>query len=122
MGSGEFARRHPGRTATIQAAFRAVLGRQASAGELADWSARVGSGTSIDRLAVSLADSTERQNRVMERHFRAAVDRSPTNFERFFWFSALREGSTADVEWAKLLVSDSYLNRFPPTYGGGPVY
>lgn len=121
VGSPEFARRHPGRTATVQAAFGAVLGRRAGAAELADWSARVGRGTTIGQVAVALANSTEGRNRVMERRFRDAVGRPPSNFDRFFWFSALNEGSTADNEWAKLLVSDAYLSKFPSTYGG-PVY
>jgi uncharacterized repeat protein (TIGR01451 family) len=123
VGSGEFARRNPGRPNTIQAAFGVILGRRASAAELADWTARVSRGTTIGQMAVSLAHSTEGRDRVMERRFRDAVGRSPSNFDRFFWFTALREGSTADVEWAKLLVSDAYLSQFPPIYGGPiPVY
>lgn len=118
VGSGEFARRHPGRSATIQAAFEAVLGRRARGPELADWTRRIGGGATVGQLAVSLAGSTEGRDRVMVRRFRDAVGRPPSNFERFFWFSALNEGSTADIEWAKLLVSDNYLSRFPPTYPG----
>lgn len=117
VGSGEFARRHPGRTATIQAAFGAILGRRATAPELADWTARVSRGTTVGQLAAALANSTEGRDRVMVRRFRDALGRPPANFDRFFWFSALNEGSTADIEWAKLLVSDNYLSQFPPTSG-----
>lgn len=121
VGSAEFARRHPGRAATIQAAFGQILGRRASAAELADWSARVGRGTTIGQLANALANSTEGRDRVMVRRFRDAVGRAPSNFDRFFWFSSLNEGSTADAEWARLLVSDAYLSQFPST-SGGPIY
>ncbi|MBX3285916.1 MAG: hypothetical protein KF703_11285 [Actinobacteria bacterium] len=121
VGSGEFARRHPGRTRTIQGAFSAVLSRQPSAGELADWSARLARGTTVGQLAVALYASTEGRDVVITRYFRNSIGRSPTNFDRYFWFSALDEGSTADAEWAKLLVSDQYLSQFPPTYYG-PVY
>jgi uncharacterized repeat protein (TIGR01451 family) len=122
VGSGEFARRHPGRTATIRAAFSAMLGRQPSAGELADWSGRLARGTTVGQLAASLAASTEGRDVVMTRRFRSSIGRSPTNFDRYFWFSALNEGSTSDAEWAKLLVSNHYLDQFPSPYPGGPVY
>lgn len=119
--SSEAQRGRPDFDRQLELLYSVVLGRRPTSAETSTWRARHDAGLSLGAVGTALTRSTEARDRVLRARFRSA-GLHPTNLDRFFWFTALNEGSTSDREWAKLLVSAGYLQRFALPIPGYPVF
>lgn len=121
IGSSEFARLQGSTAAAIvRAAYAQVLGRNPSAAEESSWKSQLAAGSTVGRLTVSLQRTTAGTDRVIREKVRLVLERTPTNFDRFIWLSAVRQGASNDSQWAELYAGNDYQTRFP--YGDGNQY
>jgi len=119
VGSSEFLGRGASPTTKVAKVFQAILGRKATAGDVATWTRRLASGTSSAEMARAVAHTGEGRVRVMNARYRASVHRVANPLEKMQWLANVSRGSTADREWAALLTTSTYVEQFPAVYDNG---
>ncbi|WCO65128.1 DUF11 domain-containing protein [Iamia majanohamensis] len=113
LASGEFGSKHP--SDVVDAVFRAVLRRAPSASERATWRSRLAAGTSRAAMAGALQTTTEGYDVVIRDRYQRSLGHGPDPFGRFVWQAELRQGTSPQRLWARLLVGGEYLAQYPPT-------
>jgi hypothetical protein len=99
----------------VAAAYQDILGRSASAGELAAWTALLDDGTSFAVVASDLVHSAESYGDFVTAAYQSYVDRTPTTGEQAAWVSLMENGVTDEQVEAQILASPEYLQ----SHGGG---
>jgi hypothetical protein len=99
----------PPAQAFVQALYRNLLGRDADAPGLANWTAGLQAGTTRLQVVQAIWASSEHRGREVDQLYAAYLRRGADPTGRAFWTSALQGGlSEADVANA-LMTSDEYL-------------
>lgn len=114
--SGEF-RRKGDLEDQIDRTFMALLSRDASAAELARWSQalRPGGATAWIELPRFLQRTTEYHDITIRQAYVVALNKDPSSLGRYFWLVELRKGTSPEALFAKLLVSNEVLQKYPFT-------
>lgn len=116
LSSGEF-RRKGDLEDQIDRTFLAVLSRDPSAAEQARWQQALAPGDAMGWVEFPryLQRTTEAHDIKVKQAYVIALNKDPSALGRYFWLVELRKGTTPEALFAKLLVSNEVLQKYPFT-------
>lgn len=115
LSSAEYATRHAGNSAFVDALYRDILGRNADAGGRTLWLNQLASGVGRDAVIQSFLRSTERVDRVINSLYSGILRRGVDYAGLQYYRTLLQDGGQTSQALAKsLLASDEY---FAKAYG-----
>jgi hypothetical protein len=116
LNAPEFSQVHASNTAFIQALYGDMLGRTASAAEVASWNTTLTTGTTRSSVILDIADSAEAQKRAVDSYYVAFLARQTDAAGETFWVDSILSGAeTLDGVAASILGSPEFASRAAAT-------
>ncbi|MFP5321211.1 MAG: DUF4214 domain-containing protein [Acidimicrobiia bacterium] len=107
--------------AYVDAAYRDLLGRGASAAEQTYWHTRLSSGLPRGEFTLALSRSPEWTGVVVDRLYQQVFGRTADAGGRAYWSDVVSRGLRVSEVASHFYGSDEWFRRPPPTGGGGTV-
>lgn len=108
---------HPGNPSFIQALYIDILGRQATASEVAAWSTVLAAGTTRAQAVRSLLTSPFAAQRAVDGFYSVFLGRSPDASGQAFWVAAVEAGTPLATVAASFVGGPEFVQRANLTVG-----
>jgi len=105
----------------VDAAYRDLLGRPASAGEQSYWNGQLGSGLPRGEFTLALSRSREWTGVVVDSLYQQVFGRAADAGGKAYWSDLISRGLRVSEVASHFYGSDEWFRRPPPTGGGGTV-
>ncbi len=105
----------------VDAVYRHLLGRGASASEQTYWNGQLASGLPRGEFTLALSRSSEWTGAVIDGLYQQVFGRGPDAGGRAYWSDLVARGLRVSEVASHFYGSDEWFHRTPPTGGGGTV-